>query len=175
MTWKSIIAFWFKECKPAQWFTKSAAFDRRVRKRFMKTYSQVVQGKTAEWRKTPRGRLAEIIVLDQFARNMFRGTSQSFAHDALALALAQEAIRARADKKLSPIMRRFLYMPFMHSESKAIQKQSLALFASVGETRYARDHKKIIDRFGRFPHRNRALGRTSTIAERKFMRAHKGY
>ena len=176
MTWKAIIKFWFEECGPDQWFFKKRkSFDKKIRTKFLKTYWQVVKNETAIWRTHPRGRLAEIIVLDQFARNMFRGSAQAFANDALALALAQEAIRNGADKKLSKVQRMFLYMPFMHSESKRVQKESLKLFTSTGETRYAKDHKKIIDRFGRFPHRNSLLGRKITPAEKKFMATHKGY
>src|SRR3989344_1476946 len=101
MNWKSVSRFWFKECTPKQWFTKSKSLDAKVRKRFLKTYWAVARGETAHWRTTPKGRLAEIIVLDQFARNTFRGKAQAFAYDFLALALAQEALRARADKSMS--------------------------------------------------------------------------
>jgi len=178
MNWKSVIRFWFKECTPKQWFTKSKSFDAKVRKRFLKTYWAVARGETAHWRSTPKGRLAEIIVLDQFARNMFRSAPQAFAYDSLALALAQEALRARADKKMNKQERMFLYLPFMHSESRKIQRESVELFKKLGQKEalwYAKDHKKLIDRFGRFPHRNVALGRKSTSVEKKFMRTHKGY
>lgn len=175
---RSVVNFWFKECKPQQWFKKSKKFDTALRRRFEKTYWQVLKGETAEWRKTPRGRLAEILVLDQFARNMFRGKPQSFAGDTLALALSQEAIRAGVEKKFGRSERWFLYMPFMHSESKKIQRQSVKLFSSLGDkrnSRFAKDHKRIIERFDRFPHRNKILGRKSTAAEKKFLKAHKGF
>jgi len=179
MSWQTIMKFWFEENGPDQWFfKKTEAFDRKIRKRFLNTYWEVVRGEHADWRKSPKGRLAEIIVVDQFSRNMFRGTSGMFAYDALGLALAQEALSARADKGLSRWERVFMYLPYMHSESKKIQRKSLRLFKSIGDkqnTWYARDHKKIIDRFGRYPHRNKILGRTSTAAEKKFMRTHKGY
>ena len=179
MDWKTIIKFWFEENGPDQWFFKKhKSFDRKIRTKFLKTYWQVVKGETEQWRKYPKGRLAEIIVLDQFARNMFRGSAQAFANDPLALALAQEAIRRGVDKKFTKDERMFLYLPFMHCESKKMQRESVRLFKSLGEKKniwYAKDHKKIIDCFGRYPHRNAALGRTSTAAEKKFMAKHKGY
>lgn len=178
MRYQAVLKFWFKECTPEQWFKKSKQFDAKVRKRFLKTYREVLKGGHAEWRRSAKGRLAEILVIDQFARNMFRGTPQAFAGDVLALALAQEAIASGATKKLSKQERWFTYMPFMHSESKKIQRESVALFSTLGNKRnlfFAKDHRRIIDRFGRFPHRNAILGRTSTTAERKFMRTHKGF
>ncbi|OGG49424.1 hypothetical protein A2763_03810 [Candidatus Kaiserbacteria bacterium RIFCSPHIGHO2_01_FULL_54_36] len=179
MSWRPFIKFWFKECGPDQWFFKKRkAFDRLLRKRFLSLYGEVVRGEHADWRKSPKGRLAEIIIVDQLSRNMFRGTPAMFAYDALALALAQEAVRARADKRLTKWERVFMYLPFMHSESKKIQRESLRLFKSIGDkqnTWYARDHKRIVDRFGRYPHRNYILGRKSTPAEKKFMQTHKGY
>ena len=178
MHWKTVIRFWFKECTPKQWFTKSKSFDTKVRKRFLKTYWSVARGEMAHWRAAPKGRLAEILVLDQFARNMFRRKPQAFMYDPLALALAQEALRARADKKMNKQERMFLYLPFMHSESKKLQRESVKLFKKLGQKEafwYAKDHKKVIDRFGRFPHRNKTLGRKSTVAEKRFMRTHKGY
>jgi len=178
MFWKTVITFWFKENGMKQWFRKSAAFDARVRRKFLKTYQAAAKGELADWRKTAKGRLAEIIVLDQFARNMFRGKAQAFANDSLALALAQEAVRHGADKKLGQMERMFLYLPFMHSESKKIQRESVKLFRKLGNKealRFAKDHKKIIDRFGSFPHRNKALGRKTTASEKRFMKTHKGY
>ena len=164
---------------PKEWFfNKQKGFDGLIRKKFLKTYWQVVRGETADWRRTPRGRLAEIIVLDQFSRNMFRGTPDMYTYDPLALALAQEAIAAGADKKLSNNERLFMYLPFEHSESKKIQRESLRLFRNLGLKwliPYVLDHKRIVDRFGHFPHRNKILGRKSTAAEKKFTMKHKGY
>jgi uncharacterized protein (DUF924 family) len=175
----AVLKFWFDGKGFDDWFfAKKPGFDRLVRRKFLKTYEAVVRGETAEWRKTPRGRLAEIIVLDQFSRNMFRGTPEMFKYDPLALALAQEAVRAGADKKLTKDERMFMYLPFEHSESRKIQKESVRLFKQIwGKDliHYAIDHKNIIDKFGRFPHRNEVLGRTSTAAEKKFMQTHKGY
>jgi uncharacterized protein (DUF924 family) len=176
---ESVLKFWFYKKGFQEWFfSKEPGLDALVRKKFLKTYEAVVRGETADWRRTPRGRLAEIIVLDQFSRNMFRGTPEMYRHDALALALAQEAVRSGADKKLSKDERLFMYLPFEHSESKKIQKESLRLLKQVlgkDVIKFAIDHKNIVDRFGRFPHRNKILGRKSTPAEKKFMLTHKGY
>jgi len=179
MSWKAVVKFWFEGKGFQDWFfSKKPGFDSLVRKKFLKTYRAIVRGETAHWRTTPRGRLAEIIVLDQFSRNMFRDTPEMYRYDALALALAQEALRAGADKKLTKDERMFMYVPFEHSESKKIQRESLRLFKQIWNKKnlkYAIDHKRIIDRFGRFPHRNAILGRKSTAAEKKFMLRHKGY
>ncbi len=176
---EKVLTFWFHKKGFQEWFfSKKPGFDALVRKKFLKTYEAVVRGETAHWRKTPRGRLAEIIVLDQFSRNMFRGKPEMYRHDPLALALAQEAVALGADKKLTKDERMFMYLPFEHSESKKIQKESLRLFKKIwGKDliKYAIDHKRIVDRFGRFPHRNKILGRKSTAAEKKFMLTHKGY
>lgn len=178
MTPRTVLDFWFKETKPEQRFAKSAAFDAKIRRRFLQTYHEASRGELAHWRKSAKGRLAEIIVLDQFPRNMFRGKAQAHACDVLALMLAQEAVRSGADTKLSKEERMFVYLPYMHSESKLVQRDSVKLFKSLGlkePLSYARDHKRVVDRFGRFPFRNEALGRKSTVAEKKFMRTHKGY
>ena len=179
MSWKPITKFWFDRKGPQEWFfSKKLGLDALVRRKFLKTYWAVVRGETVHWRTTPQGRLAEIIVLDQFSRNMFRGTPEMYRYDPLALALAQEAIAIHADTKLTKDQRMFMYLPFEHSESKKIQKESLRLFKQIwgkDMLKYAIDHKNIVDRFGRFPHRNKILGRRSTAAEKKFMRTHKGY
>lgn len=179
MGWKPFYKFWFKDCGPDDWFfKKKKSFDALLRRRFLKLYWEVVHGEHADWRKSPKGRLAEIIIIDQLSRNMFRGTPGMFAHDSLGLALAQEAVRAGADKKMKQWEKVFMFLPYMHTESKKIQRESLRLFKLIGDkqnTWYAKDHKKIIDRFGRYPHRNKILGRRSTAAEKKFMKTHKGY
>ena len=176
---ENVLKFWFTGKGFQEWFfSKKPGLDAEIRRKFLKIYRAVVAGETAEWRKTPRGRLAEIIVLDQFSRNMFRGTAEMYRYDALALALAQDAIAAKADRKLTKNERMFMYLPFEHSESRKIQKESLRLFKQIwpkDTLKYAIDHKKIVDRFGRFPHRNYILGRKSTSSEKKFMRTHKGY
>lgn len=174
----AVIDFWFTKSGEKEWFTKDVKFDAVIRKQFLKTYEAVAAGETADWRTDPLGRLAEIIVLDQFARNMFRDTPRAFALDPLALVLSQEALRMNADKVLDRRERRFFYMPFMHSESKKIQKRSVEIFRAYGDKevlKFAIDHKKIIDRFGRFPHRNVILDRKSTPAEKAFLKTHQGF
>lgn len=177
MDWNDVIQFWFEETSPAQWFKKNAAFDAKIRDRFLALYRKAMTGETRDWRSSPEGRLAEIIVLDQFGRNMFRSSPQAFAGDALALALAREAVRDGDDIKLAPRMRHFLYMPYMHSESAGIQEEGALLFSTLDEgiARFARQHKNIIDRFGRFPHRNAILGRTSTPEEVEFLKTQKPF
>jgi uncharacterized protein (DUF924 family) len=178
MDWEDVIRFWFEECTPAQWFRKDEQFDARMRERFLETHHRVASGETVAWRATPEGRLAEVIVLDQFSRNMFRDTPQAFQYDVLALKLAEEAVRVADDKKLSRRMRRFLYMPYMHSESRAVHKKAFWLFLTLfdlGSLYYELDHKRIIDRFGRYPHRNAILGCESTSEELEFLKTHKGY
>ena len=168
-----VLKFWFEEIEPAQWWRKDEAFDRMIVERFAALHRSAVAGELFEWRKTARGRLAEVIVLDQFSRNMFRGSPLSFACDPVALALAQEAIAAVADKALKQAERSFLYMPFMHSESLQIHELAMELFKQNGNP-HNRDfeyrHKAIIERFGRYPHRNAILGRPSSEAEIEFLR-----
>ena len=169
---QDVLHFWFEEATPEQLFEKNAAFDAEIRARFGETHAAAARGELASWRETPEGRLAEIIVLDQFSRNLFRDDARAFASDGMALVLAQEAIRAGADQGLPPARRAFLYMPFMHSESRVIHAEAERLFRQPGlENNYAFElkHKAIIDRFGRFPHRNRVLGRTSTSEELAFL------
>jgi uncharacterized protein (DUF924 family) len=173
-----IIDFWFTAHGEDQWFTRDPKFDAAVKKHFLKTYEAVAAGEAIDWRADPLGRLAEIIVLDQFARNMFRDSPRAFALDPKAHVLAQEALRMNADKVLDRRERRFFYMPFMHSESRVIQKRSVELVRVYGDKavlKFALEHKKIIDRFGRFPHRNSILGRKSTAVEKDFLKTHKGF
>lgn len=168
-----IIDFWFVKTDPKFWFEKNEKFDRKLRDEFESTYDRVVAGKTAGWRSTSEGKLAEIIVLDQFARNMFRDTPKAFAADSLALELAQDAVLSGADKDLPIIKRGFMYMPYMHSEDAQIHKEALRLFNQEGledNLKYEKMHKDIIDRFGRYPHRNKILGRESTPEEIKFLK-----
>lgn len=179
MTWKPFYKFWFEDCGPDDWFfNKKKSFDTLLRRKFLKLYWEVVRGEHADWRKTPKGRLAEIVIIDQLSRNMFRGTSGMFAYDSLGLALAQEAVRAGADENMPLWHKNFFYLPYMHSESKKIQKESMRLYRALKDKKiiwFAQDHKKIIDRFGRYPHRNKIIGRKSTAAEKRFMQTHKGY
>ena len=169
---QSVLYFWFKEIDPSQWWVKDLAFDAQIHAQFKDIHHQAVLGELYQWRETPKGRLAEIIVLDQFSRNMYRDTPQSFAFDSLALVLAQEAIRVGDDKLLTPQERSFLYMPFMHSESLMIHERAVELFSQPNMEHnldFELRHKEIIDKFGRYPHRNEILGRTSTAQELTFL------
>jgi uncharacterized protein (DUF924 family) len=169
---EAILTFWFEELEPAQWWRVDAALDATIRVRFGDFHRHAAAGELSVWRDTPVGRLAEIIILDQFSRNLFRGTPQAFACDAMALALAQEAVRARADAALDASRRGFFYMPYMHSESAVIHFDAAPLFAAPGLEHHAKSalqHKAIIDRFGRYPHRNAMLGRVSSAAEVAFL------
>ena len=178
MTPESVLAFWFVESTPAQWFRKDNAYDATIRTRFWETYQKAIKGELEEWRKTPQGRLAEVIVLDQFSRNLFRNSGEAFAHDQKALALAREAVAVGDDRRLPRAQRRFLYMPFMHAESREAHRTAIWLFVSLlnpGVVYFEWKHKHIIDRFGRYPHRNALLGRESTPEEIEFLKTHKGF
>lgn len=167
-----VIQFWFEDIEPKQQFIKDLEFDEQLRAKFGGVHRLAAQGLLYAWREHPLDALAEIIVLDQFSRNMFRDTPAAFATDTLALVLAQEAIRKKFDKDLDNSKRSFLYMPFMHSESKEIHDIALFLFDQPGlENNYNFEvkHKAIIDRFGRYPHRNEILGRESTKEELEFL------
>lgn len=173
-----VIKFWFEACEPKQWFTKSDDFDALLVEKFEATYWSVLKGETVSWRNTAEGRLAEIIVLDQFARNMFRRHAQAFAGDALALRAAQEMVALGLDEKLTPSQQSFAYMPFMHSESRLVHQQAVKLFTQLGNEmnlEYEFKHQAIIEAFGRYPHRNEALGRESTPAEIEFMKSNSGF
>ncbi len=172
MNYPDILDFWFHPDTQPHWFAKSDDFDRLIHQKFHDIHQKAAQAELWSWRKTADGRLAEIIILDQFSRNLFRDQAQAFAQDALALALAQEAIDLALDQQLRPEQRAFLYMPFMHSESKLIHEFGLKLFQQLGQPiglDYEKKHKVIIDRFGRYPHRNQILARTSTAEELEFL------
>ena len=171
--YREILRFWFEEINPSQWWKKDEKFDRIIIERFSELHSSATRCELFEWRKDDQGRLAEIIILDQFSRNMFRGSPLSFAYDSLALALAQEAVSVGADKSLDQTMRSFLYMPFMHSESLKIHEVATDLFRKNGiqnNLDFELKHKAIIERFGRYPHRNNILGRASTDEEIQFLK-----
>ena len=172
---EDVLTFWFKTLTPKDWYRKSAELDAQIRDKFEETYYQVVAGEKSGWRESAEGRLAEIIVLDQFARNMFRGLPQSFAADCLALALAQEAIRVGADHELTDQQRPFLYMPYMHSESQVVHEEAMKLFANTPNLQFEERHKAIIDQFGRYPHRNDCLGRECTPEELEWMKTNSGF
>ena len=173
MTYNDILQFWYTEIAPRNWFIKDLEFDTMLKRRFEHVHQRAGAGELANWRHKPLGRLAEVIVLDQFSRNLFRNSSQAFAYDAQALALAQAAITAGHDSGMLPQQKSFLYMPFMHSGSALIHEQAEQLFNQPGlENNYEFElrHKVIIDQFGRYPHRNELLGRASTPQELQFLR-----
>ncbi|NNF47959.1 MAG: DUF924 domain-containing protein [Desulfofustis sp.] len=171
--YQEVLDFWFKEIEPRQWWIKDNAFDQLIRDRFSTIHDQASRCELFSWRGSAQGRLAEIVVLDQFSRNMFRGTARAFAQDQMALVLSQEAISLGIDFELPSKKRSFMYMPFMHSESLLIHEQAEALYRRSGDQsslEYELKHKKIIERFGRYPHRNEILGRESTEEEKEFLR-----
>ena len=173
MDYQKVITFWFEEIEPKAWWKKDPEFDQLIADRFGELHQAAARCECFGWRSEPLGRLAEIILLDQFSRNIGRDTPSAFANDPLALALAQEAVRVSADDTLDPIRKAFLYMPFMHSESEMIHQEAVALFSQPGlesSLDFELRHKGIIDRFGRYPHRNEILGRSSTVEELEFLK-----
>jgi len=170
--YEQVLSFWFQEIEPEQWWKKDEHFDQIIKERFGELHAQAVKGELFSWRRHIRGRLAEIIILDQFSRNIFRDKPESFAFDGMALVLAQEAVATGKCNELTPVERSFLYMPYMHSESLVIHENAVKLFADNGiESNYQFElqHKVIIERFGRYPHRNAILGRESTEEELTFL------
>jgi uncharacterized protein (DUF924 family) len=168
-----IIRFLFDELQPAQWWTASDDLDHLITARFGAVHQAAALCELFAWRDDARGRLAEIIVLDQFSRNIHRGTPLAFASDPMALALAQTAVASGADLALDVQMRAFVYLPYMHSESLVIHGQAIPLFNTPGmenNLKSARLHREILERFGRYPHRNAILGRGSTLEEIAFLK-----
>jgi uncharacterized protein (DUF924 family) len=165
--------FWFEALKPEDWFKKSEERDVTIKQRFAAIYDRLREGVPASWLERPDGYVAAIIVLDHFPRNMFRGEKRSFATDPLALELAKQAIANGIDAQLPPIKRWALYLPFEHSEAAADQVRCIELMTALQNPvalDWALRHKAVIDRFGRFPHRNAILGRATTDEEAKFLR-----
>lgn len=170
---QNILHFWFHVLKPEQWFEKDEYCDQQIRQKFLTTTEAAAQGECSEWRYSIYGRLAEIIVLDQFSRNIWRDTPRAFSQDGMGLVLAQEAIKHTGFHYLNQAEKKFILMPFMHSESPRIQEKSVLLFEQLDDAdtlHYAVLHKEIIDRFGRYPHRNKILGRISTAEEIQFLK-----
>jgi uncharacterized protein (DUF924 family) len=166
-TAEEIVSFWEKAGKE-RWFNVDPAFDAEIRARFLETYEAGVAGKLNDWSKTASGALALTLLLDQFPRNLFRGTPRAFASDKLALDLVKDAIDAGFDQRVPEELHTFFYMPFMHSEELAEQERCVALMRDGGNQqniKYAEIHRDAIARFGRFPHRNEILGRKSTPEE----------
>jgi uncharacterized protein (DUF924 family) len=169
----AVLDFWFDEIDPKLWFAKSDDVDRLIESRFGATHAAAERCELAHWRDTATGRLAEIIVLDQFSRNIWRDTPRAFASDPLALALAQTAVATGADRQFDATRQAFLYMPYMHSESALIHATAVQLFSAPGlenNLTFELRHQAIIERFGHYPHRNRILGRTSTPEEVEFLK-----
>jgi len=169
---QTVLDFWFSELSPKQWWVKDPQLDREIERRFGAVHAAACAGELYHWRVSARGRLAEIIVLDQFSRNIYRDSGRAFAADPLALVLAQEAVVADADAGLAVSECLFLYMPYMHSESLLIHDEALRLFARPGledNLNFDHRHRDIIARFGRYPHRNALLGRESTAEELEFL------
>ncbi len=177
-----VLRFWFGEGPPdtprTQWFEKNEAFDREIGERFGPLIEEALQGRLAGWAAEPETALAQIVVLDQFTRNVFRGTPRAFAGDPLALAAARAMVAAGQDRQLAPVQRVFVYLPFEHAETMQAQETSMQLFGRLAEESprhgagwldYARRHHEIVARFGRFPHRNPILGRSSTPEEAEFL------
>jgi len=182
--WQDVLDFWFLAPDDpgylktrAEWFQKNAAFDDAIRQRFGHLVEQAVAGGLQEWQSEPQGALARVLLLDQFTRNIWRDTDRAFAGDGQALALAQSMIASGADKTLSTAEAQFIYLPLMHAEDLPTQEQCVALYtdlaardpAQANALDFAVQHRDIIARFGRFPHRNGQLGRTSTAQEIEFL------
>ena len=166
-----VVTFW-REAGPERWFDKDDAFDAEIRRRFLGLHEEAAAGKLGQWEQSAEGALALLILLDQFPRNMFRGQARAFATDPLARAVAAGAIVRGFDARAPEGMRSFFYLPFEHSESLADQDKSVAFFTAIGDAenlKWAELHRDIIRRFGRFPHRNAALGRATTPEEQKFL------
>jgi len=166
-----VLAFW-RNAGPEKWFAKDAAFDDDIRARFLATYEAAAAGRLATWENAPDSALALAIVLDQFPRNMFRGSARTFAADPLAREIVDRALARGFDRAVPAIDRQFFYLPFEHSESMADQDRACALFRAADDAeglKWAELHADIIRRFGRFPHRNAALGRVTTAEEQAFL------
>jgi uncharacterized protein (DUF924 family) len=170
-----VVTFW-RQAGPAKWFAKDPAFDARFRERFLLDHESAARGELAHWQSTPEGALALVLLLDQFPRNAFRGTARMYDTDAMARKAANAALAAGYDQHIERELRKFLVLPFAHSEELADQERSVALARRIGpdDLAHARHHRDIVWRFGRFPHRNAVLGRESTPAETQYL-ANGGY
>lgn len=173
-----VLRFWFVQLQPDAWFRKDRATDEKIRARFGDLHESFIQSVPRAVTATAQGALAGIIVLDQFPRNLHRRSARAFQTDALALDVAKKTVDAGFDQQVTEVQRTFFYLPFEHSEEHAMQARSLQLFTALGhlqQLKYAKQHKDIIDRFGRFPHRNKALGRKSTAEEEEFLKQNPGF
>jgi uncharacterized protein (DUF924 family) len=167
---ETVLHFW-RESGPAKWFAKDEAFDAAIREKFLATYEAAAAGQLEAWEATAEGALALCIVLDQFPRNMFRGDARTFATDPLARAVANRALKRGHEQDVPPAQRGFFFLPFMHSEESVDQDRSVELYRAAADEnlKYAEEHRDIVRRFGRFPHRNVLLGRETTAEERAFL------
>ena len=173
-----VLRFWFVELPPPAWFSGDAGTDALVRVRFRALHEELRRGLPPGALMTPEAALAVVIALDQFPRNLYRDQPEAFAADGVALAAATRAVALGFDRMFDPTRRHFFYLPFMHAEDRAAQARSVELYAALGDgegLRYARLHREIVDRFGRFPHRNAVLGRPSTPDEVEFLKAGRGF
>jgi uncharacterized protein (DUF924 family) len=174
---EDVLTFWLQEVPSQSWFSRDERLDARIRARFLELYTGLLDVPECAF-SSARASLAAVIVFDQFPRNMFRGEPRAFATDAKALSIAMRAIEEGHDRELGADERMFLYMPLQHAEDAAVQGKSIELYSTLGKEevlRYARAHKDVVDRFGRFPHRNAVLGRASTAEEIEFVRTHRGF
>jgi uncharacterized protein (DUF924 family) len=172
MKFNEVYNFWFKELSTEQWYKKDLDLDKLIKKRFETALIQAINYELSSWRDDPQGSLSEVILLDQLSRNMYRDTAKAFAQDSMALKLSNRTIDSKQDLKLTTIERSFLYMPFMHSESLETHERAVELFSIEGlegNLDFEMKHKAIIERFGRYPHRNETLGRESTSEEIEFL------
>lgn len=173
----AVLTFWFVEHGESDWFGAKPEFDAELASRFTATHAWVAAGNAGAWRATPSGRLAEIIVLDQFSRQLYRKRPEAFATDPLALDLARQLVATGGDLTLEPRRRMFAYLPYMHSEDLAVHAEAAPLFAAYGDEKFSdfeRRHVETLERFGRYPYRNEALGRTSTPEELDYMKSGNG-
>jgi uncharacterized protein (DUF924 family) len=178
VNYPDVLDFWFNQLSTDDWFSKNELLDLKMVEKFIVIHSQAVAGELYEWRADPLGRLAEIILIDQFSRNIYRDDPKAYASDGMALALAQEAIRGNHHRELSPKYKQFLYMPFMHSESRVIHEIAVKLFSEEGLEKnlpFELEHKKIIDLYGRYPERNKVLGRQNTSDEEYYLMTKETY
>ena len=170
-TIEEVLAFW-RAAGPDKWFARDDAFDEPCRERFLLTHEAAARGDLNQWELVPDGALALCLLLDQFPRNIFRGTRRAYRTDAVAVDVADRAIERKHDRAVAPELRRFFYLPFSHSEDPADQERSVALAEALGDpdtAKWARHHRDIVARFGRFPHRNAILGRPTTDEEAAFL------
>ena len=167
---ETVLAFW-REAGPDHWFERDDAFDADIREKFLPTYEAAAAGRLEAWEATAEGTLALVIVLDQFPRNMFRGTARCYAADSQARAVAHRALKRGCDQDVADDMRGFFFLPFLHSEDPVDQDRAVELYRAADDEnlKYAEQHRDIIRRFGRFPHRNPILGRQTTPAEQTFL------